>query len=346
LRSRPKRHLGLAFIAVSNHISVVVLAATPTVLAVPALNPTQSACSIENCINAVAVESDARLSLPAGHPQCEESGPTAACEVGGAAADSVPGTPAVPEGQSACPSTDVKPVPTTPAACSDTLLPPIAPARSSGDPALIVMPSVPAASLGARLTSRLELTATAETLRSGRQVVLTATASASVTSTGTAIEIFDTTSGTLIAACGQGNQCAVGYTAISGVHDFVAFITPPMVSPPDEASALESNHSTVGWLDSAVTASAAIVGRDQAVTNTDLTDTPWVVGIYDDHGHLVDHACKTGNTCSVQASVSGQTTPKYTAVVGVLPEAIPTAKSNVVQKAPGAPALVDIQAKS
>jgi len=439
LRSRPKRHLGLAFIAVSNHITVVVLAAAPTVLAVPALNPTQSACSIENCINAVAVESDARLSLPAGHPQCEESGPTAACEVEGTAADSVPGTPAVPEGQSACPSTDVKPVPTTPAACSDTLLPPIAPARSSGDPALIVMPSVPAASLGARLTSRLEITATADTLRSGRQVVLTATASASVTSTGTAIEIFDTTSGTLIAACGQGNQCAVGYTAISGVHDFVAFITPPMVSPPDEASALESNHSTVGWLDSAVTASAAIVGRDQAititatstidvaqggrwleiydltagsritycsrgtscstvvketkggvhqivgyvtgepeavsapigltwldvslsattvgpkvdgtvylkaVTNTDLTDTPWVVGIYDDQGHLVDHACKTGNTCSVQASVSGQTTPKYTAVVGVLPEAIPTAKSNVVQKAPAAPALVDIQAKS
>src|SRR5439155_1671908 len=105
------------------------------------------------------------------------------------------------------------------------------------------------------------------------------------------------------------------------------------------------------WLD--VSLSATTVGPKvdgtvylKAVTNTDLTDTPWVVGIYDDQGHLVDHACKTGNTCSVQASVSGQTTPKYTAVVGVLPEAIPTAKSNVVQKAPAAPALVDIQAKS
>src|SRR5207247_11330905 len=107
-----------------------------------------------------------------------------------------------------------------------------------------------------------------DTPSSGGQVVLTATASASVTATGTAIEIFDTTSGTLIAACGQGSQCAVGYTATSGVHDFVAFITPPMVSIPDEAIALRSNHRSVGWLGSTVTASAAIVGRDQAIPIT------------------------------------------------------------------------------
>ncbi len=442
-RSRPKRHLGLAFIAVSNHITVVVLAATPTVLAVPVFNPTQSSCSVESCINAVAVESDARLSLPAGHPKCQESGPAAACKMGATAADSVPGTPAVPVGQSACPSTDVKPVPTTPATCSDTLLPPITPARSSGDATLIVVPSVPGGSLGVRLPSRLQLTATSDTLHSGGQVVLTATANASISATGAAIEIFDTTSGTLIAACGQGSQCAVGYTATSGVHDFVAFVTPPMASIPDEAIALRSNHRSVGWLGSTLTASAAIVGRDQAITitatstidvaqggrwleiydltagsritycsrgtscstvvketkggvhqivgyvtgepeavssaisltwldvsltastigpkvggtvylkaviNTDLTDTPWVVGIYDEQGHLVDHACKTGNTCSVQAWVPGTTTPRYTAVVGVLPEVKPEAKpaanSNVVQKAPAAPALVDIQAKS
>ena len=65
-RSRPKRHLALAILAVSNQLSVAVLAAAPTVLGVPALSPTQSACSIEGCLNPVAVEDDSRLVLPAG----------------------------------------------------------------------------------------------------------------------------------------------------------------------------------------------------------------------------------------------------------------------------------------
>jgi len=69
-RSRPKRHLALAILAVSNQLSVAVLAAAPTVLAVPALNATQSACSIEGCLNPIAVEDDSRLVLPAGAQQC------------------------------------------------------------------------------------------------------------------------------------------------------------------------------------------------------------------------------------------------------------------------------------
>src|SRR5207248_3497350 len=74
---------------------------------------------------------------------------------------------------------------------------------------------------------------------------------------------------------------------------------------------------------------------------------PYVVGIYDEQGRLVDHACKTGKTCSVQAWMAGGTTPRYTAVIGSIQEsklAANTAKS----APPGAPApvLVDVQAKS
>ena len=81
-RSRPKRHLGLAFLAVANQLSIAVLAASPTVLAVPALNATQSACSIEGCLNPIAVEDDSHLVLPAGSQQCRDSGPAAACAGG------------------------------------------------------------------------------------------------------------------------------------------------------------------------------------------------------------------------------------------------------------------------
>jgi hypothetical protein len=438
-RSRPKRHLGLAFLAVSNPFSVVVMAATPPILAVPALNVTQSACSIEGCLNPVAIEDDARLTLPTGKQQCRDSGPGAACAEGGTPADRVPGTPTVPAGQAACVSTDVKQIPTTPAACSEAALPPVAPAGSGALPVPLVAPSVPVASLGVRVPSRLSLTTSADTLRAGKEAVLTATASSTVTGSTLAIEIFDHTSGTLIAACGQGSQCSVAYSAISGVHDFAAYLTPPTVALPDDAVALPSNHVNVGWLDSGISSSSQLVGQGQpvtltatstvdvqgsgrwleiydltagsrltycsrgtsctttlkettggvhhivayvngqpeavsqpidvtwldvslsatsigpktggtiylkATTNTDLTDTPYVVGIYDEQGHLVDHACKTGSSCSVQAWMAGGTTPRYTAVIGSIAESKPADSSKSAHAIPPATVLVDVQAKS
>ena len=85
----------------------------------------------------------------------------------------------------------------------------------------------------------------------------------------------------------------------------------------------------------------------KATTNADLADTPWVVGIYDEQGRLVDHACKTGTTCNVKAWMSGGTTPRYTAVVGALPSSKTAVTSPVVHPAPpAAPLLVDVQAMS
>jgi len=440
-RSRPKRHLALAILAVSNQLSVAVLAAAPTVLAVPALNATQSACSIEGCLNPIAVEDDSRLVLPAGAQQCKDSGPAAACTGGGTPADRVPGTPSLPDGQASCSSTDTKPLPTTPAACAEALPAPLAPAGNGADPGPQILPSVPVASLGRPVPSQLALATTADTVRAGQQAVLTATSSSSVTGTPLAIEIFDRTAGTLIAACGEGSRCSVAYSATSGIHDFAAYVAPPTVSLPDVATSLASNHVKVGWLDSGIVSTSRVVGQGQSITitatstvdvaasgrwleiydltagsrltycsrgtscattvkettgsvhkfvgyvtgqpeavsdpifltwldvqlsatsigpknggtiylkattNADLATTPYVVGIYDDQGRLVDHACKTGSTCSVQAWINGGTTPRYTAVIGSLQEARPADSTQSARPAAtaAAPALVNVQAKS
>jgi hypothetical protein len=444
VRSRPKTHLAIVFVAI-NHMSMVALAAAPAVVSLPAAeHPGQMACLQEgDCNPAAAAQPDTTLSLPDGMKQCGESGPAAACGTVTASTDTVPGSSSLPDGRQPCAITTDKALPTTPAACSDTILPAAAPAGlgASGDTTPIVAPSVPVESLGNQLPKRLTLAAGADTARSGKPAVFTATASSTVTGTSAAIEIFDLTSNTLAGACAQGSQCSVAYSATSGVHHFVAFITPPTSTIPADSVALRSNEVNVGWLDTSITASRSIVGPGlpivltatstvdvrqtgrwleiydlttssrvtycargtvcttsmkqstggvhelvgyvtgqpeavsapiyltwlsvtlsatsigpktggsvylKATTNADLSNTPWVVGIYDEQGRLVDHACKTGNTCSVQAWMSGGTTPTYTAMIGTLPtnQAASSGQKTHPNGASPAPGLGDVQAKS
>jgi hypothetical protein len=419
-------------------VGVVALAATPAVLSLTA--PSRAICGPDaECGAAQAQETTPTLKLPAGTRQCHDSGPAAAC---GTTSDTVAaGTSATPAGQSACAPVSGKSLPVTPATCSNALLNPDAPAGSAGSGGPIVVPSVPVDSLGARLPDKLSLSADADTLQAGKPALLTATANASVTGTDRAIEIFDLTTGTVAAACGQGSQCSIAYSATAGVHEFAAFITPPATSVPDNAIALASNHVRVGWLNSGISANATVVGPGQSVTvtatstfdvrdsgrwleiydltagarvtycsqgttctttmkqtsggvhqlvgyvtgkpeavsdpvvvtwlrvslsatsvgsrsggwvslkatsNADLDSTPWVMAIYDQQGHLVDHACKTGTTCSVQAWMDGNTTPTFTAMIGKMPASqagVIERISGVVGAAAGQP-LVDVQARS
>jgi hypothetical protein len=438
LRSRPKAHLAIALIAVSNHLGVVALAATPTVLAVG--TPSLAICGPDaECSMPHQPDDYATLGLPAGARQCHDSGPAAACGTPSSAVAA--GTSTTPAGQSACAADAGKVLPTTPAACSSVVLKADAPAGSAGSGGAIVVPSVPIDSLGARIPDKISLSADAEAVRAGNPALLTATANAAVTGTDRAIEIFDLTTGTLTGACGQGSQCSVAYKATAGVHDFAAFVTPPSTSVPDSSIAVASNHVRVGWLNSGISASATVVAPGQPVTvtatstfdvhesgrwleiydltagarvtycsqgttcattmkqtgggvhelvgyvtgkpeavsapiyvtwlraslsatevgsrnggwvqlkaiaNADLTNTPWVLAIYDQQGHLVDHACKTGTTCVVQAWIDGSTTPTYTAMIGTLP----SSRAGVIERISGAVGaaagqpLVDVQAKS
>lgn len=402
------------------------------------------ACLQEGDCNPTAAQVDTTVSLPEGMTQCGDSGRAAACGTVAGSTDTVAGVSSLPDGQQACATTADKTLPSTPAACSDTSLPAAAPAGrlgASGVATPVVAPSVPLESLGNQLPQRLTLAASADTARSGKPAVFTATASSTVTGTNAAIEIFDLTSSTLLGACAQGSQCSVAYSATSGIHHFAAFITPPTSTIPGDSVAVSSNQVDVGWLDTSITASRTIIGAGQpivltatstvdvrqtgrwleiydltassrvtycargtvcttsmkqpaggvhelvgyvtgqpeavsppvyvtwlsvtlsatsigpktggavylkATTNADLSNTPWVVGIYDEQGRLVDHACKTGNICSVQAWMSGGTTPTYTAMIGTLPtnQAVSSGQKPRTTGASPAPGLGDVQAKS
>src|SRR2546430_6840380 len=134
LNSRPKAHLAVVFIAVSNHLTVVALAASPAMLGMPSLHPTQSACGPDSSCDALAGSASPNLSLPAGASQCHDSGPAAACSFGADAKASSAGTTSLPAGQGACAAVASKPVPSTPAACGNALLTPHAPPPPSPPP--------------------------------------------------------------------------------------------------------------------------------------------------------------------------------------------------------------------
>jgi len=188
------------------------------------------------------------------------------------------------------------------------------------------------------------ITASRDVVGQGQAVTLTATSTLDVRHTGRWLEIYDLTTKSRLTYCSQGTVCTTSMkSSTGGVHEIVGYVNgqPEAVSAP----------VYVTWIN--VSLSASSIGPAtggavylKAVTNADLTNTPWVVGIYDEKGHLVDHACKSGDTCSVRAWMSGGTTPSYTAVVGALPAAAQSAKPAHSQSSAAAPDLVDVQARS
>ncbi|TME52491.1 MAG: DUF1906 domain-containing protein [Chloroflexi bacterium] len=188
------------------------------------------------------------------------------------------------------------------------------------------------------------ITASRTVLGQGQAVTLVATSTVDVYGTGRWLEIYDLTTNSRLTYCSRGTVCTTSMRASSGgVHEIVGYVNgqPEAVSSP----------VYVTWLN--VSLSATSIGPAtggavylKAVSNADLTDTPWVVGIYDDKGRLVDHACKSGDTCRVHTWISGGTTPTYTAVIGALPSAAQGAQPAHGQGSTGTPGLVDIQARS
>ncbi len=438
----------LAAFSLSSQLGFVAIASSPVATAAPVHHAAQAirtACAPPaDCAGRRNVNETLHLSLPGGLSECPASGPYAACAAGDATGDSTPGASGAPLGLTPCAAIATKPLPTTPAACDNTLLPVDTtsdrggrgPAAAGGP---LVVPSVPLASLSAETPRRVQLAADSTTLTAGQNVVLTATASGTVTGTASAIEIFDAGAQTLVGACAQGSRCSVAYSAKGGQHTFVAFITPPDTAMPPQSSSVASNQVSVGWLDSSISASALVLAPGQgvkltatstidvrptgrwleiydltaqsrvtfcsqgractttmkstvggvhelvayvngrpesvstpvyvtwlsvklsattvgsgsgsavylkAVANADLTTTPWVIGIYDQQGRLVDHACKTGDTCSVQAWVEGKQKPSYTAIIGQLPHDPTSIVGGLTKTVTAQPPLVNIQAKS
>ena len=454
-RSRPTAHLAVAFVVVSNQVSFVALAAAPPSAlisgralhrgaAVCAAGLDSAAASHQGCTTAAPAD-DVSLNVPSGAEQCPASGPGAACRTQEPAAAIAPGVASTPDGQAPCPAATEDPAPSSPAACTDVLLPASVPtaAVSRGDSiaAPEVTPSVPLSTLRpAAPAQRLELEAGNGFLQAGNKAILTATANATMTGTSSAIEIFDRTTHTLAGACMQSSQCIVAYAATSGLHTFAAFITQPGGALPPAGAGLASNEVSVTWLGISLASDSTLVAPGKPVTftatstfdvgkagrviviydnttkekltycsrgttcstsvtqpaggvheivawvpgqpeamsqsitatwlgaslsgtstyahtggtvhltataNTDLTNTPWSLGIYDQHGQLVGQACKNGNTCGADITLTSGDAPYFSAVIGALPPAGTTSTlGQLLSKVSGPSALVNIQARS
>jgi len=292
----------LLLVAAFLHLSVIALAAAP--VSGMALSPSASGPR-------QASDQRPSLSLPADGNACPGSGPGAACDsTSGAVA--TPGQPSLPDGMTQCPPDPAKPVLSSPAACDDTTVQsPASPAPLSNAPVLPspVMPSVPVSSLGTAVaqTGTLTLTADHPLRRSGESVVLTATATASVTGTASAIEIFDQTTATLAGACMELSRCLVAYTATSGVHAFLAFITPASATAPPPETAIVSNSTQVSWLEVGVTTGPSAVGPGRTVklsaaVSVDVGKLGLVLLFWDVSTGKPLTFCSTGTSCSTMLS--------------------------------------------
>jgi hypothetical protein len=133
--------------------------------------------------------------------------------------------------------------------------------------------------------------------------VLTATASATVTGTSTAIEIFDQTTGAVAAACMASSQCAVGYSAQSGIHTFAAFITSPTSRLPIDGPTIASNRLSVGWVGVTLSSDSAVVAPGRPITfaatsTVDVGRLGYDLEIYDSTARNRIAYCGHGTYCS------------------------------------------------
>jgi glycoside hydrolase-like protein len=207
------------------------------------------------------------------------------------------GTASTPSGQAACTWTSGA-VLSSPAACNETLLPETDATTDS------VTPSVPLRSVQAPgKTPRISLSSDATFPAPGQNVVLTATANETVSGTDKSLEIFDLTTRSVVAACMQGSQCSVAYAAGASIHDFAAFITQPVKTPPADSSIISSNRLTVDWVGVTLSSKNPAVGPGKPVT---LTATATAVNLpgyfiqfFDaDSGQRLS-LCGAGSNCSI-----------------------------------------------
>jgi len=211
-KSRPKALVGLISVALANQLSIVALAAGPSVTLtgnVQAHKASAAFCAhTVDLINSCPTGGDEsfQVTVPEGAQPCPSSGQGAACGNPNLTAES--GVASTPDGQTPCAVDSI-------ASCTNGVLP-AADAWASlhgTSAAPVINPIVPVASLQDTPALRLELVTSATTAMPGRNVLLTATASGSITGSTDAIQIFDQTTGTLAGACTRGSP--VSYTHLT-----------------------------------------------------------------------------------------------------------------------------------
>jgi glycoside hydrolase-like protein len=326
-RSRRKAHLVLAFLMAANQATLVALAAAPSTafMASPVVTVT---CQASDCTPSpqAAGPTDSHVSVPEGFQQCPGSGQGASCGHDLLAA-STPGTPSTPDGVTACTAQTGKPVPASPAACSD----PVAGSgpNNTSPSTPTVAPSLPQESLGTRWADqRLALKVSSAGIRSGQKVVLTATATLNVAGTNAAIEIVDQTQNTVIGACANGSQCSVAYATQGGSRNFAAYILPPTANPPSGNSYLvASNQVKVDWLGVTLSSDTGAVAPGHWITLTakstiDVAHSGHVLEIYDYTASKTLTYCSQGTTCSTSISMPNSAAHLIVGYISGRPDAL------------------------
>jgi hypothetical protein len=184
--------------------------------------------------------------------------------------------------------------------------------------------------------SGVHLSIDAATAVPGRNVTLSATADRSVTGTRRAIEIFDTSTGHLVAACTTGNQCSVAYAARSGKHSFQAFVASPTARKPTGSAVISSNVVFGSWIGVTASADRTVIAPGHPLTLTVTTSlsvekTGWLLQVYDAFSRVRLTYCGSGNTCRMALKQPQAGSRGLVAVLAPPSETAPGAESVVAQ---------------
>ena len=254
-----------------------------------------------------------RVVVPRGGTQCPDSEPGSSCANHAASVDK--GNSAVPDGQPACPVDPSKSlgapgscIPGSPVVAPAAPVAPVAPSQPAVPP-----PATPSPTHGAQpspddngsASSALTLTASSGALTAGEAMLLDARSTLDVSGTPYAIEIFDASTQTLVAACTETSECQVSFSAKSGLHQFVAFVTQPTTTLPTAGAKLTSNKVDVRFLGVSLRVNdPSVVGPGKAVTFTadateDVGKTGFVIELHDAITGERLTFCSRGTTCSM-----------------------------------------------
>ncbi|HKW06575.1 MAG TPA: glycoside hydrolase domain-containing protein [Candidatus Dormibacteraeota bacterium] len=257
-----------------------------------------------------------QISLPDGSQPCPGSGVGASCLTSDSG-EVAPGTPSTPDGQTPCAASSML---STPAACST----PIPESRAANPPAggPSVEPSVPVSTIRTvNAPPTVTLRSSAAAAVSGGSVLLTATAASSVLGAGSAIQIFDTASSTLIGSCSQGTQCAVNYSADGGVHRFQAFVAGTPGDSIPAKSAARSDAISVGWIGVRLVTTQTALGPGKGATLTATSTVPveqfgYSIQLLDADRMTPLTYCSRGTNCSVSITDAVSGAHDFAASVG------------------------------
>jgi len=269
-------------------------------------------------------ESHERVEVPQGAKQCPESGPGVACTDRSALFD--PGNSATPDGMPACPIDPSKPL-TAPGSCAAAPASvTAAPAKPSTPPTETAIVSPAGGPSHSPITTSspdaLTLSTTSTSLTAGSPIFLDAQSTIDVTGTPYAIEIFDTATKALVAACTQTNECKVAFSAKGGHHSFVAYVVSPSTSLPASGARLISNKVDVRFLGVSLQVNnPSIVAPGKAVTfvataTEDVGKTGFVIELNDARTGQRLTFCRFGTSCSMSLVVPAAGTHAIIATLG------------------------------